>query len=109
MSIRLFISSLTAAFTAGTAFGLAIDQTITKAHEAYNQAEIQSFHQDKPASETPEAPGSSLECRESSTGVHRCWPKAAAPDPDQDLTCIESGDQSLCFTTPPAKGPKLGL
>lgn len=137
MSTRLFISSLTAAFSLGTAFGLAIDEAITKTGEPCIATEKQLFPLNKPASETPNiqaddfdhgdqadkhqypvnkpepktpyTPSDSLVCHETSPGVSRCWPRAHAPAPDQDLACIESGNEALCYPAPNPKGPKLGL
>jgi hypothetical protein len=137
MSKRLFISSLAATFSFGAAVGLAIDELIsntssdcpssrnqtdrqfpplndwdapaTENSESGNQADNHSYRLNKPEAKTPDAPSDDLECRETSPGVSRCWPKDLAPAPDQKLTCIESGNETLCYPTPAAKSPKLDL
>lgn len=129
MSKRLFISSLTAAFSLGTAFGLAIDEAITRAREASTLTDNQSLTFRKPAANTPDTQscGPSHQPDKETFPLNHWEPPNGENDdhdfetfplnkpeaetaPDNDLVCREtSPGQAHCWPKEHAPAPDSDL
>lgn len=89
-------ATIAASFAFGTAFGLAVSNT-------------PAARQDAPLNLGNQAlPDSNLVCQDVA-GKVLCWPKDMSPDKNEDMTCNEAGDSTLCFSTPKLRTPGLEL
>jgi hypothetical protein len=95
MSKRLFISSLTAAFSAGTAFGLYIDHVITSDEICAIQTAKDFPHQNKNSADASNTPADRVEQQ-----FHEDTPIASDSWPDKTVPEDEFSDRRWIYMPP---------
>ncbi len=94
MTKRLIAASLAAAFSFGTAFGLALSSTISQNHTSASAPSSSDNQQGRKSHDD------ALVCAEGQDGQALCWPKPNAPGNGSDKTCVEKNGTTLCYSKP---------
>lgn len=103
MTKQLIAASLAAAFSFGTAFGLALSTTISQNHASASAPTSSDNQQGRKSHDE------ALVCEEGKDGQVLCWPKPNAPGNGSDTTCVEKDGTTLCATEPQQSKPGLDL
>lgn len=102
MSKRLIAASLAAAFSFGTAFGLALSAA------SQNHAPTSAPARDDKL-QTHKSPHQGLVCADGKVGQALCWPKDSTPPEGSNTICIQQADKTLCYTESPQTKPGLDM
>lgn len=111
MTKRLFASSLAAAFSFGTAFGITLSDLIGQGGFSTAQESASNKSLPDPPSSQPDTPKPGPEdkgrfvCKDVD-GATLCWPRESAPDDDDQTYCHQNEGSSNCLVRPVIPKPK---